>query len=61
MHCVFWEMKAITALINIQQNVITSAHLQVIFLIHKASSYKDTLITCRKSKTNKNTAGKAYF
>lgn len=30
-HCVFWEMRAITALINIQQNVITSARLQVIF------------------------------
>lgn len=31
MHCVFWEMRAITALINIQQNVITSVRLQVIF------------------------------
>jgi len=31
------------------------------FLIHNASSYKDTPITCSKSKRNRNTAGKANF
>lgn len=31
------------------------------FLIHNTSNYKDALIARRKSRTNKNTAGKVYF